>query len=209
MIPIAIIDYGMGNLRSVQKAIEKMGGVAIITNSPLKIVTASAVILPGVGAFQDAILQLKKLQLDTIIHRIINSGKPFLGICLGMQLLFSKSFEYGEFEGLNIIPGEVVRFPDTLKIPHIGWNTIQRTENKEGKTQVPLLEGIPDNSYFYFVHSYYVKPADESVIATTTDYGIKFASMIWKGNIYATQFHPEKSQTLGLRILKNFLAMIS
>lgn len=202
MTQIAIIDYGMGNLRSVQKAIEKMGGTAIITNSPLKIITAQGVILPGVGAFRDAILQLKKLQLDTIIHRVIESGKPFLGICLGMHLLFSKSYEYGEFEGLNVIPGEVIKFPDTLKIPHIGWNTI--TEDRK----VALLEGIHDNSYFYFVHSYYVKPEDESVIATTTDYGIKFTSMICKENVYGCQFHPEKSQSLGLKMLKNFLTHI-
>lgn len=202
MIQIAIIDYGMGNLRSVQKAIEKMGGTAIITNSPLKIITAQGVILPGVGAFQDAILQLKKLQLDTIIHRVIESRKPFLGICLGMHLLFSKSYEHGEFEGLNVIPGEVIKFPDTLKVPHIGWNTI--TEDR----RVALLEGIPDNSYFYFVHSYYVKPEDESVIATTTNYGIKFTSMICKENVYGCQFHPEKSQSLGLKMLKNFLTHI-
>lgn len=201
MRPIAIIDYGMGNVRSVQKAIERIGGTAIITNSPLKIITAQAVILPGVGAFQDAIQQLKKLQIDTIIQRVIESGKPFLGICLGMQLLFSKSYEHGVFEGLKVIQGEVVKFPDTLKVPHIGWNTIQKTE-------MPLLQDIPDNSYFYFVHSYYVKPDDESVVSATTTYGLKFASMIGQGNVYGTQFHPEKSQTLGLNILKNFLKLI-
>ncbi|MFH1563163.1 MAG: imidazole glycerol phosphate synthase subunit HisH [Nitrospirota bacterium] len=227
MAPIAIIDYGMGNLRSVQKAIEKLAGApgsgtTIITNSPLKIITASAVILPGVGAFQDAMIQLKNLQLDTIIHRVIESGKPFLGICLGMQLLFSKSYEHGEFEGLNVLPGEVVKFPDKLKVPHIGWNTVEMENGKwkmengkqgEGKWKmenrerenVPLLEGIPDKSYFYFVHSYYVKPYDEEVVVTTTDYGIKFTSMICKENVYGCQFHPEKSQTLGLTILKNFL----
>jgi len=207
MRPIAIIDYGMGNLRSVQKAIEKIGGTAIITNSPLKIITASAVILPGVGAFPDAISQLKKLQLDSIVYRVIESKKPFLGICLGMQLLFTKSYEHGECEGLNIIPGEVIKFPDALKVPHIGWNTIQRTEGKEQKAEILLLQDIPDNSYFYFVHSYYVKPADESVIATTTRYGLEFASVICQGNVYGTQFHPEKSQALGLKILKNFLTL--
>ncbi|MEW6096813.1 MAG: imidazole glycerol phosphate synthase subunit HisH [bacterium] len=208
MHQIAIIDYGMGNLRSVQKAIEKLGGTAIITNSPLKIINAAGIILPGVGAFQDAILQLKKLQLDIITHRVIESGKPFLGICLGMHLLFSKSYEHGESEGLNVIPGEVVKFPDTLKVPHIGWNTIQRRQDTELKIEASLLEGIPDNSYFYFVHSYYVKPDNESVIATTTEYGIKFTSMICKENVYGTQFHPEKSQSLGLTILKNFLKQI-
>jgi len=208
MTPIAIIDYGMGNLRSVQKAIEKMGGTSIITNSPLKIITARAVILPGVGAFQDAISQLKKLQLDSIIHRVIESEKPFLGICLGMHLLFTKSYEHGEHEGLNVIPGEVVKFPDTLKVPHIGWNTIQKRDSRGQKTEVPLLEDIQDNSYFYFVHSYYVKPGDESVITATTIYGLEFAAMICKGNVYGTQFHPEKSQTLGLKILKNFLKVI-
>jgi glutamine amidotransferase len=215
MNQIAIIDYGMGNLRSVQKAVEKMYGNAIITNSPLKIINSSGVILPGVGAFQDAIAQLKNLQLDIIIHRVIESGKPFLGICLGMHLLFSRSYEYGKCEGLNVIPGEVVKFPDTLKVPHIGWNTIHRVEAvkqragvSEHKAGIPLLDGIPDNSYFYFVHSYYAKPEDEEFIVTTTEYGVKFASMICKGNVYATQFHPEKSQKLGLIILKNFLKQI-
>ncbi|MEW6608221.1 MAG: imidazole glycerol phosphate synthase subunit HisH [bacterium] len=205
MTPIAIIDYGMGNLRSVQKAIEKMGGRVIVTNSPLKIITASAVILPGVGAFKDAITQLKNLQLDTIIHRVIESGKPFLGICLGMQLLFNKSYEYGECEGLNILYGDVLKFPETLKVPHIGWNTIQKAQ----EAKVSLLDGIPDNSYFYFVHSYYVNPEDEAIIATTTDYGIKFTSMVCKENVFGTQFHPEKSQTLGLNLLKNFLNQVT
>jgi len=203
---IAIIDYGMGNLRSVQKGFQKVGQDAIITSDKKTILNAHKVVLPGVGAFADCMHNLGELDLIETVREVVKSGRPFLGICLGLQLLFDKGEEFGEHDGLGIISGKVVRFPTDIpdnaeelyKIPHMGWNRVSM------KKDVPHLNGIPDGSYFYFVHSYYVVPSDESVIATTTDYGIEFVSSIWKDNVYASQFHPEKSQELGLRILKNF-----
>ncbi|MEE8185820.1 MAG: imidazole glycerol phosphate synthase subunit HisH [Thermodesulfobacteriota bacterium] len=202
---IAIIDYEMGNLRSVQKGLERAGHKAIITRSARDILDASHVVLPGVGAFKDCMENLKRYDLIEPILKVITSGRPFLGICLGLQLLFTESEEFGRHLGLDIIKGRVVRFPITLldqnpelKIPHMGWNDIRI------KKRVPLLDGIEDGSFFYFVHSYYVIPEDNGVIATTTDYGIEFTSSIWKDNIFACQFHPEKSQKVGLEILRNF-----
>jgi glutamine amidotransferase len=197
---LAIIDYGMGNLRSVQKGFEKVGHAATITNDPAVLKSADRIVLPGVGAFADAIAELHRRDLVDPIRAAVASGKPFLGICLGLQLLFDIGHEDGRHEGLGILPGEVVRFdlPPEYKVPHMGWNQLQIRQ------RAPLLAGLGEGTYVYFVHSYYVVPRDESVIATATDYGGNFTSMIWRDNLYATQFHPEKSQTDGLRMLKNF-----
>lgn len=195
---IAIIDYGMGNLRSVQKALERVGARTQITQDPDEIKTADKVVLPGVGAMQPAMEKLETLGLIPAISDVIAKGKPFLGICLGFQLLFEKSSEGGSTDGLGILKGCVDRFT-SLKIPQIGWNQIDIKN-----TEVAILKGIDERSNVYFCHSYFVKPADEKVIATTTNYGIDFTSSVCKDNIFGVQFHPEKSQTIGLRILKNF-----
>ena len=202
---IAIIDYGMGNLRSVQKGFEKIGAEAVVTADPQIVLQADKVVLPGVGAFSDCMRNLEQAGFVEPILRVITEGRPFLGICVGMQLLFTDSVEFGLYRGLNVIPGHVLRFPDDmrvegerLKVPQMGWNQLRF------KRRPPAFEGIPDGSNVYFVHSYYVKPDNDDVIATTTDYGIEFCSSVWKDNIVATQFHPEKSQDVGLRILKNF-----
>jgi glutamine amidotransferase len=199
---IAIIDYQMGNLRSVQKALERVGHPAVITSSAAEIAKADKVILPGVGAFEDAIAELRRRDLVQPIKDAIAADKPFLGICLGLQLLFDVSYENGTHEGLGVLPGEVVRFEVSaeLKVPHMGWNALAI------RRRPPMLEGVADGTHVYFVHSYYVKPRDPAVIATETDYGMPFCSMIWRGNLVATQFHPEKSQADGLRLLRNFAA---
>jgi len=196
---IAVVDYERGNLRSVQKALEHVGARAVVTRDPKKIRTADKLVLPGVGAFADCMGNLKRFRLVEPILEFIASGRPFLGICLGLQLLFSQSEEFGVHDGLNVVSGRVVRLPQGLKVPHIGWNTVEIWQE-----DCPLLKGVPDGSYFYFVHSYYVVPYDLSVVATSTQYGVEYTSMIWKENIFATQFHPEKSQKLGLTVLKNF-----
>jgi len=199
---IAVIDYGMGNLRSVQKGFEAVGAEAVVTNDPQKILDADSVVLPGVGAFKDCIDNLNRLNLVDVIRQSIDSGKPFLGICLGLQLLFEQSNEFGNVPGLGILPGKVMRFqfPDhpEMKVPHMGWNTLNV------KKPSPLFDSVEDSPYFYFVHSYYVVPEDPAIIATTTNYGVEFVSGIQHRNIYAFQFHPEKSQKLGLSLLKNF-----
>ena len=204
---IAVIDYGMGNLRSVQKALEFVGAKAIVTHDPDLILNADSVVLPGVGAFKDCMANLNKLKLIDPIRKFIDGGKPFLGICLGLQVLFEESEEYGPVAGLGILPGKVVKFIDgssdakngsLIKIPHMGWNEIKV------KKDLPLFEGVGDAPYFYFVHSYYVVPEDQNMIATVTNYGVEFVSGIQHKNIYAFQFHPEKSQTLGLSILERF-----
>lgn len=197
---IAIIDYGMGNLRSVQKGFERVGHSATITNDPREVAQADKVILPGVGAFGDAIAELRRRDLVPAVREVIESGKPFLGICLGLQMLFDVGYEDGQHEGLGILPGEVVRFqvPPEFKVPHMGWNQLQV------RRPAPILAGLPEQAHAYFVHSYYVVPRDRSIIATETDYSGLFTSMIWRDNLYATQFHPEKSQADGLRILRNF-----
>jgi glutamine amidotransferase len=202
---IAIIDYGMGNLCSVQKGFEKIGAETIVTADPQAVLQADKVVLPGVGAFRDCMRNLEQAGFVDPIIRVIAEGRPFLGICVGMQLLFTDSVEFGLYQGLNVIPGHVLRFPDdmriadeNLKVPQMGWNQLCI------KRRPPSFEGIADDSNVYFVHSYYVKPDNDDVIATTTDYGIEFCSSVWKDNIVATQFHPEKSQDVGLRILKNF-----
>ncbi len=199
---IAIIDYGMGNLRSVQKGFERVGHEAVVTSDAKTILSASKVVLPGVGAFPDCMRNLREYGLIDAVHESIKSGKPFLGICLGLQLLFTESEEFGISKGLDIIKGRVVRFKGPefaeLKVPHMGWNSISI------KRKASALQDVPDNSHVYFVHSFHVVPEDKSVIATTTPYGTEFVSSIWKDNLFATQFHPEKSQALGLSILKRF-----
>ena len=197
---IAIIDYGMGNLRSVQKGFEKIGHAATITNDPAAIRDAAKVILPGVGAFPDAMQELRRRELVEPIRQAIGSGKPFLGICLGLQLLFDVGWEGGRHEGLGVLRGEVVRFelPQEFKVPHMGWNQLAI------RRPAPLLAGLADGVHVYFVHSYYVVPGDREVIAAETSYHQPFTSMIWRDNLFATQFHPEKSQADGLRMLKNF-----
>ncbi len=194
---IAIIDYGMGNLRSVQKAFERVGAAALVTQNPDDIAQADQVVLPGVGAMQPAMERLDELGLIPVVRESISVGKPFLGICLGLQLLFETSSEGGQVQGLGILPGTVERF-HALKVPHMGWNQISFRDHS------PLLAGLKDGSYLYFCHSYFVRPKDESVICATTDYGIGFVCAIHWNNIFGVQFHPEKSQDLGLGILKNF-----
>jgi glutamine amidotransferase len=198
-----IVDYGMGNLRSVQKAFEHLGVAAEITTNPRDLATADKVILPGVGAFRDAIAELKRLDFVSALQDHVASGKPFLGICLGLQLLFDVSYEDGEYEGLGIVPGQVVRFPPQpdLKVPHMGWNSLNITQ-----PNCPLFQGVAAGSHVYFVHSYHVVPTDKSVIAATSDHGGPFVAAIARGNLVATQFHPEKSQKVGLQLLKNFEA---
>ncbi len=206
---IAIIDYGMGNLRSVEKAFLKLGADACITSDPKVILTSNGIVLPGVGAFKDCMASLDRLDLLELIKKEILKGKPYLGICLGLQILFSESEEFGFCKGMDIFKGRVQKFkftdslknqPDgiALKIPHMGWNTVSII-NKP-----PIFAEIPDNSYFYFVHSYYVSPEDQDIIAGKTDYGIDFTSMVWRDNIFAVQFHPEKSQQMGLKLLESF-----
>jgi glutamine amidotransferase len=200
---IAIIDYGMGNLRSVEKAFAHTGHAATITNDPAVLADAAKLVLPGVGAFRDAIAALRSRHLVEPIRSAIAAGKPFLGICLGLQLLFDRSFEDGEYQGLGVVAGDVVRFAVSpeypeFKVPHMGWNQVQF------RRRPPIFAGIDEGEHFYFVHSYYVVPRDESVVATETDYPQPFCSSIWRGKLFATQFHPEKSQDAGLRVLKNF-----
>jgi glutamine amidotransferase len=197
---IAIVDYQMGNLRSVQKGFEKVGYEAVITCDAGEIARAEKVVLPGVGAFKDAISELRHRDLVGPIREAVDANKPFLGICLGLQLLFDVSYEGGEFEGLGIVPGKVVRFeiPAEYKVPHMGWNAAQILK------PAPILEGIADGTHFYFVHSYYVEPDQPEVVAIETEYHKPFCAMIWRDNLFATQFHPEKSQRYGLRILQNF-----
>lgn len=197
---IAIIDYGMGNLRSVQKGFETLGHGATVTSDPAVIADAQRVVLPGVGAFGDAMDELRRRKLVEPVRRSIESGKPFLGICLGLQLLFDVGYEGGRHEGLGVLPGEVVRFdlPAEYKVPHMGWNQLAI------RRPSPLLEGVANGAHVYFVHSYYVVPRDPEVIAAETNYPGPFTSMIWHGNLFATQFHPEKSQADGLKILRNF-----
>jgi glutamine amidotransferase len=197
VLRITIIDCGISNLRSVQKAFEKVGVSAEICRDPNVIEAAEKLVLPGVGAFGQGMQNLKENQLvEPILHHVKN-GKPILGICLGMQLLFSESEELGHHRGLNLLKGRLKRFPSTLKVPHVGWNQAQPRKLSQ------LLRGIDSGSYFYFVHSYYLEP-DEDVTLTTTEYGIEFPSSIEKDNIFGIQFHPEKSQENGLTILKNF-----
>ena len=197
---MVVVDYGMGNLRSAQKGLEKAGILAVVTNDPSVVRSADGVVLPGVGAFRDCMGNLSKAGLVEPVLETIENKKPFLGICLGMQLLMTFSEEFGTHRGLDIIPGRVVRFAARtgLKIPHMGWNRVHYSGDSR------LFEGVPDGSFFYFVHSYYVIPEDASVVCGWTDYGERFCSAIARENLFATQFHPEKSHDHGLKVLENF-----
>jgi glutamine amidotransferase len=195
---IGIVDYGRGNLRSVEKGLEKVGFASEILTDPAELAAVQGVILPGVGAFADAMDALRRGGwLDPLLS-YARSDKPFLGICLGMQVLFDIGEEHGEHEGLGLIPGRVVRFPAGLKVPQMGWNNVQIVRED------PLLEGIPDNTYFYFVHSYYAVPDDEKVVIGFSEYGVRFPALVGQGQIWGAQFHPEKSSFWGLAVLKNF-----
>jgi glutamine amidotransferase len=203
---ITIIDYGMGNLRSVQKAFELFYRDVRIASSPKEVLASDKVVLPGVGAFSKAMEELQKRDLIEPVKEVIKKGIPFLGICLGLQLLFSESEEGGRIKGLGILKGRVRRFKDAdgFKIPHMGWNKITQERKQQASG---ILAGVPDESYMYFVHSYFVDPEDKAIILCKTDYIRNFTSSIHGGNIYAFQFHPEKSQRLGLRIIKNFVEL--
>ena len=204
MTPIAIIDYGMGNLRSVQKAFERLGHAAEVTGDADRISRAPGVVLPGVGAFAACMTNLAAAGLVEPVKHAIRTGRPFLGICLGMQLLFDESEEFGPVAGLGILPGRVVRFPTDAerKVPHMGWNSLRIIR------RAPELAGIDDGAYVYFVHSYYPVPRDADVVATATPYGEEFASSVVRDNVFACQFHPEKSQQVGLRLLDNFVGVV-
>ncbi len=197
---IVIVDYGMGNLRSVQKGFERVGFSPIISRDPGVLARADKVVLPGVGAFQDAMAELQRCELVEPLLEAIGQGKPFLGICLGLQLLFDVSYEGQACQGLGVLAGKVVRFelPQAYKVPHMGWN--QALIRREA----PILKGIAEGSHFYFVHSYYVVPDDPALVAVEADYGGPFCAMVWRDNLFATQFHPEKSQAIGLQVLQNF-----
>ena len=201
---LAIVDYGRGNLRSVQNGFRQVGVNAEISEDPETVAKADGVVFPGVGAFRDCMQNLASRGLDEALRQVIDQGKPVLAICVGMQALLSESDEFGITPGLDIVEGQVRRFPQRLdadsrlKVPHMGWNQLRFHR------LCPLLNGLPDRVYTYFVHSYYAVPAEPAVVAASTDYGVEFASVLWRDNLYATQFHPEKSQSWGLRILRNF-----
>lgn len=201
---VTIIDYGMGNIHSVQKALEFVGAKTLVTNNPKDLAGCTQVVLPGVGAFGDAISELKKQGLIEALITHIKQKKLFLGICLGMHILFETSEESPEFKGLGVIKGRVKKFAieKEIKVPHIGWNQIKKI-----KSECPLLKDIPDNSYVYFCHSYYPQSQYKDVVTATCDYGVDFASIVWQENIFGVQFHPEKSQAVGLGILKNFVEL--
>lgn len=205
---IAVIDYGMGNLRSVQKALQRVGGGARIVTGASELARADKIVLPGVAAFGEAMDHLRALGLDRPIARAVREGTPYLGFCLGLQLLFEVSYEHGEHAGLGILPGKVARFDfghlkngNRRAVPHMGWNQILF----DATDACPMLAGIRSGDYAYFAHSYHVVPADAGLTATTTEYGYPFASSVWKDNAFATQFHPEKSQAVGLKLLENFV----
>ena len=200
---IAIIDYDAGNIKSVEKALQKLGADVVITKDAEEILRADKVILPGVGAFGDAMSNLKKYGLDKVIYQVVEKGTPFLGICLGLQLLFKRSDETPGVDGLGILKGEILRIPekDSLKIPHMGWNSLHL------QNQGRLFQGLPEQSYVYFVHSYYLKAEDEEIVKATTDYSVNIHASVEKDNVFACQFHPEKSSDVGLKILKNFVEL--
>ena len=200
---VAIIDYDAGNIKSVEKALQKLGQDVVITRDAEVILSADHVILPGVGAFGDAMNNLKKYHMDEVIYQVVEKGTPFLGICLGLQLLFERSDETPGVDGLGILKGEILRIPDceNLKIPHMGWNSLNFHNNGR------LFQGLPEESYVYFVHSYYLKAVDESIVKATTEYSTHIHASVEQGNVFACQFHPEKSSNVGLQILKNFVEL--
>ncbi len=202
---IAVVDYGMGNLRSVQKAFEHVGAEAVLTAERAAIESAAGLVFPGQGCFPDAMRQLAALGLVEVLRDWVRAGRPFLGVCLGHQLIFDESEEGGAVRGLGLLAGRVVRFSPGRKVPHMGWNSVHTTT---AGAACPLLDGVEDGSYFYFVHSYYPVPEDESLVAATTDYTDTFASVVWKDRFFSTQFHPEKSQAPGLRVLENFVSLL-
>lgn len=205
---LAIVDYGRGNLRSVQNGFRQIGASARVSDDPETIAKADGVVFPGVGAFRDCMQNLAARGLDDALRQVIRDGKPVLAICVGMQALLSESEEFGTTPGLDIVAGRVRRFPQPgaarqrLKVPHMGWNQLRLHRS------CPLLDGLPERVYTYFVHSYYAIPTESAVVVASTDYGVEFASVLWRDNLYATQFHPEKSQTWGLRILRNFVQLL-
>ena len=201
---IALVDYGMGNLRSVEKALARGGVDVRVVSARADVLAADALVVPGVGAFGDCMKNLARLKLTDAIREFIATGRPFLGICLGFQGLFDSSEEAPGIKGLGVFRGDVPRFPaGTLKVPHMGWNQLRIR-----RPDCPLLQGVADGSFVYFVHSYYCKPADPAVVCGTTEYGIEFCSTLWAGNVFATQFHPEKSQAVGLKMLENFVKLV-
>ncbi len=202
---IAVIDYGMGNLRSVSKALERVGAEVRVTSDAAEIAAADGVVLPGVGAFARSVQNLESAGLKSAVYKAVDSGRPFLGICVGMQILFEESDEFGRVEGLGILPGRVRRFEPSdheLKVPHMGWNQLRFCRRP------PHFCGIEEGERFYFVHSYFVETADDGIVAARTCYGEDFVSCAWRDNLVATQFHPEKSQSLGLRVLENFRRLV-
>jgi glutamine amidotransferase len=203
---IVIVDYGMGNLRSALRGIEKVGGAARIIQSPREMIGARGIVLPGDGAFGQAMINLRDAGWSDSIKRVCAEDVPFLGICVGMQLLFETSEEMGQHAGLGIFPGAVKRFPRGLKVPQMGWNQLHIVGAIH---ESPLLRDVPNDGYAYFVHSYYCAPRDPGITLATTDYGIDFASIVGRGNVLGTQFHPEKSQSVGLKILENFVALVN
>jgi glutamine amidotransferase len=199
---IAVVDYGRGNLGSVEKAFTRVGMPAVVTQDPAVVDRAEAVVLPGDGAFHDAMGNLQALGLIASLRACFDSARPFLGICLGYQLLFTESEEFGQGKGLDVIPGAVRRFPGTLKVPHMGWNQV------EHRGDLRLFDGIPSGAHFYFVHSYYPETTDESLQVASCTYGLTFPAAVGRGPLFATQFHPEKSQRWGIRLLENFAALV-
>jgi len=197
---VAVVNYGVGNLRSIRKGLEKAGANVEITHSPKDLRSSDAIVLPGVGAFAPAVKNMAPIA--DVVAEAMKNGKPIFGVCLGLQLLFTRSSEGGLIRGLDFISGDIVKLPENVKIPQMGWNTIDFAKSH------PLLEGVKDHSYVYFVHSYYPQPSDPEVIVATTEYGVRFPSMVAKKNLFATQFHPEKSSKTGLNILKNFVRVV-
>jgi glutamine amidotransferase len=197
---VAVVNYGVGNLRSIKRGLEKSGAQVQITHNINELSKSDAIVLPGVGAFAPAVKNL--VPITDVVKESMENGKPILGVCLGLQLLFTRSSEGGSIQGLDFISGDIVKLPDTVKIPQMGWNTIDFAKVH------PLLEGVKDHSYVYFVHSYYPQTSDPEVIVATTEYGVKFPSMVAKKNLFATQFHPEKSSKTGLTILNNFVKIV-
>lgn len=199
---IAIIDYGMGNLGSVYKGLLRFSEDVQVTSDPKDVAKADAVVLPGVGAFEDAKANLDRARMSEVVKDVVRSAKPFLGICLGLHLLFDESEENGVHAGLGLVRGRVTKLPETVKVPHIGWNQV------EYRKESAFFTGVPDKSFFYFVHSYYVEPQDPEIVVSITDYGREFVSSIGWGDLLAVQFHPEKSSILGLQVLENFVGIV-